>query len=289
MDLPHVRPKQLLATLAVALAMLAAGCGSDAQPSAAGAAASPGPPPSTPGVPAATDASVSNRTEFCDAVARFDATSSPGGPTEPTAAAMTAYASEVGPAVDSMVADAPGDAVDATDTLAAAVARAADGDTSVGEDLSVGAAVETIEQAVRDHCDVGIVDVVGRDFAFDVPDVVPAGPVSFRMTNDGAQPHVLLLLKAPPDVTDDTAFLHRYMEVVIGVEAGGDPAAFEEFAPYDVAGNPPFAEPGGSGTTVKVLEPGEYLYFCPIPMDFADPQSPTHFDSGMHGRFTVES
>ena len=190
--------------------------------------------------------------------------------------------------VDSMIADAPADAVDAVGTLDDAVARAADGDLSVNDDPILETALATIEQSVRDHCDVAIVDVVGADYSFEVPDTIPAGPASLRMINEGEQFHVFLLLKAPPDVNDDVEFLTRFLNVVSAIDAGGDPKAFEEFAPYDVEGNPPAAGPGGTGTAVKVLEPGEYIYFCPIPLDFTDPDSETHFHAGMHGRFTVE-
>lgn len=260
--------------------LAAAACAAEGTASTNGAATTVALSPTTI---ALSDASAAN-SGFCDAVAEFDATDSPGGPDEPTVEDMQAYAEVIAPMVDSMVADSPGDAVDAVAILGAAVGRAAGGDMSVNEDPALDAAIATIEQSVRDNCDVAIVDVVGADYTFDVPDRIPAGPVSFKLINEGEEFHVMLLVKAPPGVDDDVDFFTRFTNSAFS----GDPAAFAEFEPYAVPGNPPVAGPGSTGTVVKVLEPGEYLYFCPIPLDFTNPESNAHFHAGMHGRFTVE-
>jgi len=57
----------------------------------------------------------------------------------------------------------------------------------------------------------------------------------------------------------------------------------------NVEGNAPFADPGGSATVTGTLEPGAYILFCPLPMDFSDPESTGHYESGMIGRLVVES
>ncbi len=272
------------AVLPYMLLIAVTGCGSDDTTSAADDASTAATATTTTTTTTTATTPTPASSGFCEAVVDFDAISSPGGPEEPTADDMRAFAEQIRPLVDTMIGSAPAGASAAVDTLDDAVNRAAEGDLSVSDDPDLDVALAGIEQAVRDHCDVAIVDVVGADYSFEAPDVVPAGPVSFRLINEGEQLHVLLLLKAPPDVTDDVEFLDRFL----GAANSGDPDAFVEFEPYDVEGNPLVAGPGGAGTAVKMLEPGEYLYFCPIPLDFTDPASQTHVHVGMHGRFTVE-
>src|SRR5262249_16188355 len=40
-----------------------------------------------------------------------------------------------------------------------------------------------------------------RDYGFDIPDSVPAGPVTYRVTNSGPQPHELNVIKLAPGKT----------------------------------------------------------------------------------------
>ncbi|HYE85288.1 MAG TPA: prolyl oligopeptidase family serine peptidase [Vicinamibacterales bacterium] len=46
-----------------------------------------------------------------------------------------------------------------------------------------------------------VVSIVARDFTFTVPARVPAGPVTFQMTNAGREPHYLRLMKIDGDQT----------------------------------------------------------------------------------------
>ncbi len=112
-----------------------------------------------------------------------------------------------------------------------------------------------------------------KDFAFNMPDALPAGKVTIRVTNDGPEPHEfnVLRLEAGKTVADVMAFL------------GGQ-----------VAGPPPFIPVGGAnGIDVGLtqyaelnLEPGNYVAICNIPSPKA--QGHPHFTLGMIKEFTVK-
>lgn len=267
--------------LVVPLALLAAGCGSSTSLTSADTTADPFVDPAADASAPAGVAEGDTR-EYCDTVVAFDAISSPGGPGEATVEDYRAFADTIRPLVQTMAASAPAEVDDAVATLASTVDALAGGDLTVTEDPALFAALERIENSVRSNCDVAAVDITAVDFAFELPDALTAGPTSLRMTNDGGAPHVLILLRAPLDDEDDVAFITRFLS------AAEDAEPSEEFAAHDVPGNPLFAEPGSSGTAVKVLDPGEYVVFCPIPVDFSDPSSQAHYELGMHGRVTVE-
>jgi hypothetical protein len=109
-----------------------------------------------------------------------------------------------------------------------------------------------------------------RDFSFDIPDTVPAGEVTYRVVNDGPQPHELNILKlAPGKTTQD----------VLAWQA--DPST-----------PPPFEAVGGmnglgaaiDGYMTVDLQPGSYVAICNIP----DPGSgQPHSRLGMIRAFTV--
>lgn len=110
-----------------------------------------------------------------------------------------------------------------------------------------------------------------RDFGFDMPDELPGGRATYRVTNVGPQPHEVGIIKLAPgaSVADALAFYR---------------------AP---AGQPPFQSIGGinglgagkSGFMTLDLQPGAYAAVCLIP----DPSSGmSHVDLGMIKRFTVK-
>jgi hypothetical protein len=129
--------------------------------------------------------------------------------------------------------------------------------------------------------------VVLRDFAFELPDQIAAGPQVWEVVNEGPQPHEIALLKLAPGVTP---------EQVMGIMEGpsASPEADHEMAsPAAAAGAPPFAPAGGMqalasglrGWTVLNLEPGDYLAICLVP----DPASgQPHAELGMVASFSVE-
>ena len=118
------------------------------------------------------------------------------------------------------------------------------------------------------EADLGLVE-----FAFNLTTLsFPAGDVTFQASNDGEQPHEMIVAKMPEDVTLEEALQAEDVEA-LGVED----IAF--FAPIN---------PGAEATwTVTDLEPGRYAYVCFIP-DEGDLEGTPHALKGMAGEFTVE-
>lgn len=117
-----------------------------------------------------------------------------------------------------------------------------------------------------------VVEVVGTEYAFEgVPETVPAGPVAFRLTNEGEEEHELALGKLVEGKT---------MEDVLAVE--GDPV--EAGVVEELLGN--VWTPGGetSGYLNVELEPGTYGFVCFVPS--AEDGQP-HAAHGMTATFTV--
>ena len=120
------------------------------------------------------------------------------------------------------------------------------------------------------------VTVEMADFAYTMPDEIPAGPQLWKYTNNGEQWHMMFVvdLAEGAGVEDVMAYL-------------GDPAMMP-------AGPPPFAfapdagiPPIGVGERVWLessLAPGEYLVGCPIPdaaAIFAGEMPLSHIEHGM--------
>jgi uncharacterized cupredoxin-like copper-binding protein len=118
------------------------------------------------------------------------------------------------------------------------------------------------------EADLGLVE-----FAFNLTTLsFPVGDVTFQASNDGEQPHEMIVAKMPEDVTLEEALQAEDVEA-LGVED----IAF--FAPIN---------PGAEATwTVTDLEPGRYAYVCFIP-DEDDLEGTPHALKGMAGEFTVE-
>jgi hypothetical protein len=136
--------------------------------------------------------------------------------------------------------------------------------------------------------------IVLRDFSFDLPTQVAAGPQLWEVVNEGPQPHEIALLQLAPGVTPD-----QLQGMLLGPpaspEAGHDMASPEaSLAGSPTAGGPPpFHLVGGMqalaaglrGWAVLDLEQGTYLAVCFVP----DPASgQPHTALGMVASFTVE-
>jgi hypothetical protein len=114
------------------------------------------------------------------------------------------------------------------------------------------------------------VDVVTRDFAFEMPDTIPAGATAFRLRNEGKQPHHLMLYRLDPGKTLRDAFA--------ALEAGGAHPAW-----MHAAGGPNAVPNGGESTATVTLEPGNYVAFCHV----KSPDGKIHFMKGMLKAITV--
>ncbi|MBA3744545.1 hypothetical protein [Sporichthya sp.] len=146
------------------------------------------------------------------------------------------------------------------------------GDFSVFESEEFAAADAQVDKYLVEECDYNALDVTAADYEFTgVPSTAKAGPTSVTLTNEGEEPHVLILVR----INDDSDLSGE--EVLALGEEGALKVA-------KVVGES-FAPPGAAGTAFFDLEPGRYVVFCPIPVhkpgtEF-DPESPPHFAKGM--------
>lgn len=97
------------------------------------------------------------------------------------------------------------------------------------------------------------ITITGRDFSFDAPETIPAGPVSITFTNEGKEPHHAQLVRLNDGVTVER-FLAQLQEE-------GDVA----FGLVSIEGGPGMIAPGGRQEAILDLDPGAYLLLCAIP------------------------
>lgn len=119
------------------------------------------------------------------------------------------------------------------------------------------------------------VDVIAEDYAFDAPDAVRSGWITFRMRNEGEKHHFALLTRLPEGKT-----LDDYMVDVVkhfdtarhGMSSGEMSRAEAEqmlgrrvpewFYSAERIGGPALLAPGGVSEVTLRLEPGEYFIEC---------------------------
>jgi len=111
-----------------------------------------------------------------------------------------------------------------------------------------------------------------RDFTIDIPDVVPAGPTTLHVVNDGpGQPHEVAIVKLKPGVTADDA------RTAIMNPAGPPP--------FTAVGGFQSVAVGGDGYVTLNLEPGDYAALCRV----TEPMSGlSHVHLGMIKGFQVQ-
>lgn len=146
--------------------------------------------------------------------------------------------------------------------------------------------------------DVGVVDVVARDFAFEAPDSIPSGWTSFRFTNHGAQTHFFVLDHLPDGKTLDdfvAAVAEPFDSAWTGLKNGTlDKAGVGPllgrmlpgwFANVEQTGGVGLVAPGHSGRATVRLEPGTYIMECYA----KTPDGVFHTALGMARQLTVTS
>jgi hypothetical protein len=109
-----------------------------------------------------------------------------------------------------------------------------------------------------------VVDVVTHDFAFEMPGSIPAGATTFRLHNEGKEPHHLMLYRL-----DSGKTLH---DVFAALEAGGAHPGW-----MHAAGGPNAVPGGGESIATVALAPGNYVAFCHV----KSPDGKIHFMKGM--------
>jgi len=114
-----------------------------------------------------------------------------------------------------------------------------------------------------------IVNVVARDYEFEMPDTLSAGPTLFHLTNDGEQLHHMTLVKLEQGKTlADFTALPPGPAPVWAVFMGGPNATLPK---------------GGQSEDIVDLSPGNYAVICIIP----DADGKLHTMKGMVKALTV--
>jgi hypothetical protein len=126
----------------------------------------------------------------------------------------------------------------------------------------------------------GTVDIVARDYTFEMPARIKSGWTTFRLFNAGMAPHFALISRLPEGKTIEdyrrevAPAFSAAMKAVL--EDKGDRArAFEIlgakipawFGGVRQMGGPGFIEPGGLAITTALLEPGYHVVECYIKAD----------------------
>lgn len=117
-----------------------------------------------------------------------------------------------------------------------------------------------------------IVTVVSHDFAFDVPQSIPAGLTTFRLLNKGKQAHHFSMMRLDKGKTAADG-----LAALIKAGQGVRPSWLHP------VGGPNAVSAGGEAKATVVLQPGNYFAYCEVP----GPDPAPHFMKGMVKAFTV--
>jgi len=132
-----------------------------------------------------------------------------------------------------------------------------------GADTEAGAATD--DALIATH----IVEVTGSGFAFDAPDEIHSGWITFRFSDEGPEPHHITVVRlAEGQSADEVLAAMAEHRIADGATALGGP-------------NTP--GPGGVSEATLYLEPGRYLLLCAIP----SPDGVPHAAKGMVHELTV--
>jgi hypothetical protein len=127
-------------------------------------------------------------------------------------------------------------------------------------------------KAVASPAKANVVTVTAHDFAFDVPQSIPAGLTTFRLLNKGKQLHHFTVMRLDNGKTAGDG-----LDALIKAGQGPRPGWLHPI------GGPNAVRPGGESNATLILEPGNYIAFCEVP----GPDPAPHFAKGMVKGFTV--
>ncbi|HUF26089.1 MAG TPA: hypothetical protein VMM18_03810 [Gemmatimonadaceae bacterium] len=120
------------------------------------------------------------------------------------------------------------------------------------------------------------VAVKGTDYAFDVPETLPAGPTAFTFENAGQVPHEMILVRLKEGVT--------LPQVLEAVRAGADPGEFTEGGTAILIASP--ADTAETRILVDLLPGSTYALVC----NFVDGEGkPPHVALGMVKSIEVDT
>lgn len=144
-----------------------------------------------------------------------------------------------------------------------------------------------------------VIDVTTVDYAFQAPDTIPSGWLTFRMANEGEETHYFQLDRLPEGRTY-VEFLHAFAQPYDSLQqllAAGemDTTDFEHAAARIIpdwvdqnvfgsfGGGVPNLAPGRTTQTTVKVEPGTYVMACIL----RSPSGRTHASQGMSRPITV--
>ena len=113
-----------------------------------------------------------------------------------------------------------------------------------------------------------VITVTARDFAFEAPDTIAAGPTTIRLVNRGPDLHHVALVRLGSHTAD---------EYLKAVQKGAPPAWATD------VGGPNTPAPGKEASATVTLAPGNHLIVCWIPA----PDGVPHIMKGMVKPVTV--
>src|ERR1043166_8640511 len=101
-----------------------------------------------------------------------------------------------------------------------------------------------------------VVTITTTEYAFAVPDTIPAGLTTFRLVNRGKELHHASLVR----LGDGKTAADFQAGLVAAMKSHTPPPSW-----MGVAGGPNAATRGDTAIATQVLEPGSYLFVCWIP------------------------
>src|SRR5687768_8821555 len=119
-----------------------------------------------------------------------------------------------------------------------------------------------------------VVSLTATEYAFQAPDTIPAGWTTLRMANRGQEIHYGHIVRLDPGKTV-RELVDAYAEAIR--TSGPRPKWVTRF------GGPGGAAPGDSSSVTQYLEPGSYVWICPIEDNDGNP----HFGKGEVKSFVV--
>ena len=121
-----------------------------------------------------------------------------------------------------------------------------------------------------------VVSLSATEYAFNAPDSIPAGWTTFRMANHGNEIHYghIVRLDSGRTVRD---MVDAYAEAIR--TSGPRPKWVTRF------GGPGGTTPGDSSSVTQYLEPGSYVWICPVEDNDGNP----HFGKGEFKTFVVHA
>ena len=121
-----------------------------------------------------------------------------------------------------------------------------------------------------------VVSLTATEYAFAAPDTLPSGWTTFRLANQGGEVHYghMVQLEAGRTVQE---LVDAYAEAIR--TSGPRPKWVTRF------GGPGGAAPGDSSSVTQYLEPGPYVWICPI----EDSAGTPHFAMGEFKTFVVHA